>query len=133
MGFWQNKNGQALLFKFTSIGSWLADTMPQTFGDLTGASPQQVALVYQQQFVLKDKLDAQVMATALSVYATNNSLGGLQATPYGFSAGTYGLGDATWNIGASGAAFGVSNNTTLTVLQILQDWDGQTDKGAEQP
>jgi hypothetical protein len=25
----------------------------------------------------------------------------------------------TWNVGSSGAAFGVANNSTLTVLQLL--------------
>jgi fibronectin-binding autotransporter adhesin len=128
MGFWQNKNGQALILQFASIGPWLAATLPQTFGGLAGASPQQVATLYQQKFVLTDKLDAQAMATALSVYATDASLGGAAAASYGFSVGAYGLGDSTWNIGADGAAFNVANNSTLTVLQILQDWDQQTNK-----
>ena|SRR5581483_939908 len=66
IGFWQNKNGQALINQFTSIGRWLAATMPRTFGALANASSQQVAALYQHQFVLKDKLDAQVMATALN-------------------------------------------------------------------
>lgn len=128
MGFWQNKNGQALILRFASIGPWLAATLPQTFGSLATASPQQVATLYQQQFVLKDKLDAQAMATALSVYATDASLGGSAAASYGFNVGTYGLGDSTWNVGADGAAFNVANNSTLTVLQILQDWDRQANK-----
>jgi fibronectin-binding autotransporter adhesin len=128
MGFWQNKNGQALINKFATIGSWLAATLPQTFGSLAGATPQQVATLYQQKFVLTDKLDAQVMATALNVYATDSSLGGSFAASYGFAVGTYGLGDSTWNIGSDGAAFNVANNSTLTVMQVLQDWDQQANK-----
>lgn len=128
IGFWNNKNGQALILKFSSIGQWLADTLPQTFGSLAGDSPQQVAMVYQQQFVLKDKLDAQFMATALNVYATDQSLGGTYAASYGFSVGQYGLGDSTWNVGSDGAAFGVVNNSTLTVLELVQNWDQQTNK-----
>lgn len=128
MGFWQNKNGQALISQFASIGNWLADTMPQTFGSLAGATPQQVATLYQQKFVLTDKLDAQVMATALNVYATDASLGGSAAASYGFAVSTYGLGDSTWNIGSDGAAFNVANNSTLTIMQILQDWDQQNNK-----
>ena len=75
------------------------------------------------------KLDAQFMATALNVFATDSSLGGLAATYYGFTVGQYGLGNSTWNIGSDGAAFNVSNNSTLTVMQILQDWDQQANKG----
>ena len=128
IGFWQNKNGQALIQKFSSIGAWLAATLPQTFGALAGATPRQVATLYQQQFVLKDKLDAQFMATALNVYATDASLGGVASASCGFSVGQYGLGDSTWNVGSDGAAFNVANNTTLTVMQLLQDWDQQTNK-----
>lgn len=128
IGFWQNKNGQALIQEFSSIGPWLADTLPQTFGGLASTSPQQVATLYQQQFVLKDKLNAQVMATALNVYATNASLGAAAAAGYGFCIGAYGLGDSTWNVGTDGTAFNVANGTTLTVMQILQDWDGQTNQ-----
>ncbi|HXE51473.1 MAG TPA: SdrD B-like domain-containing protein, partial [Tepidisphaeraceae bacterium] len=138
MGFWQNKNGQALIGKFTSISSWLATTMPQTFGylaDFNGpsqpATAQQVASLYQQRFVLTDKLDAQVMATALNVYATNQSLGGVAAAYYGFAVSQYGLGDSTWNVGSDGAAFNVGNNSVLTVMQILQDWDQQTSKSTK--
>jgi len=50
--------------------------------------------------VLKDKLDAQAMATALNVYATNASLGGSAAAGYGFNVSQYGLGDSSWNIGS---------------------------------
>jgi hypothetical protein len=128
MGFWQNKNGQALIGKFASIGNWLADTMPQTFGSLAGSTPQQVATLYQQKFVLTDKLDAQVMATALNVYATDVSLGGSAAASYGFAVSAYGLGDSAWNVGSDGAAYNVANNSTLTVMQILQDWDQQANK-----
>jgi hypothetical protein len=133
IGFWANKNGQALINKFTSIGNWLADTMPNTFGvnatnDLNGLSPAQIAGIFLNDFLLKDKLDAQVMATALNVYATDVSLGGSAAGSYGFAVSVYGLGDSTWNIGSDGAAFNVANNSTLTVMQILQDWDQQNNK-----
>ena len=108
--------------------------MPATFGvnggpnNLKGMSPAQVAGIFLNDFLLKDKLDAQVMATALNVYATDVSLGGSAASSYGFTVGTYGLGDSTWNIGSDGAAFNVANSTTWTVMQILQDWDQQTNK-----
>jgi hypothetical protein len=133
IGFWANKNGQKLIGNFSNIGPWLAATLPATFGagspnNLHGSSTTDVANFFLAQFVLKDKLNAQIMSTALNVYATNASLGGSAAATYGFSVGTYGLGNSTWNIGADGAAFGVANNTTLTVLQILQAWDQNTSK-----
>jgi len=72
----------------------------------------------------------QTEAVLISRRATLQALGGLAAAYYGFTVGTYGLGDSTWNIGADGAAFNVSNNTTLTVMQILQDWDQQANKNS---
>ena len=86
------------------LSSWLAETMPNVFGigagtnNLRGMSSQQLGAIFLGRFVLSDKLDAQVMATALNVYATNSALGGGAAVSYGFSAGQYGLGDSTWNI-----------------------------------
>ena len=96
--------------------------MPHIFGAWTGqqVTNAQVAAAYQAKFVLKGvKLDAQLMATALSVYATDSSLGGNGAAAYGFQVSQYGLGNATYNVGSNGAAFDVDNNTTLTVMDIL--------------
>ena len=81
--------------------------------------------------MLTDKLDAQAMATALNVYATAASLGGSATSSYGFSVSTYGLGDSTWNVGSDGAAFNVDNNSTLTVMQILQAWDQRANKSSK--
>jgi uncharacterized repeat protein (TIGR03803 family) len=156
-GFWHNKNGQALIASFggtntstdpafnglPKLSSWLAETMPNTYGvnagthNLRGKTSQQVAALFLQLFGggntqqngQNDELDAQLMATALNVYATNASLGGSQAVSYGFKVSAYGLGDSTWNIGSDGAAFGVLNKSTLTIIQILQDWDQQANKG----
>ena len=67
------------------------------------------------------KLDAQVLAVALATYVTNSTLaGGNYAAGYGFNVSSSGTGSRTFNVGSSGAAFGVANNTTLTVMQILQ-------------
>jgi hypothetical protein len=38
---------------------------------------------------------------------------------YGFNVSTNGVGTHSFNIGLDGAAFGVANNTTLTLLQML--------------
>jgi len=89
-----------------------------------------VAAAYQQRFVLKGmKLDAQLMAAALSVYATSSGLGGTWAANYGFTISEYGLGICTYNVGTSGAAFGVTNNTLLSVLDLLTQADLQAVNG----
>jgi hypothetical protein len=80
----------------------------------------QVAAYYLTQFAAAGpKLGAEVMATALNVYATTSSLGGTAAQAYGFKVDAYGLGASTSNVGSNGAAFGVANNTTLNVYQLL--------------
>jgi hypothetical protein len=65
IGFWNNKNGQALILALnggataTQLGSWLAATLPNTFGanagsnNLTGKSNAYVAALFQSDFVLK--------------------------------------------------------------------------------
>jgi hypothetical protein len=76
------------------------------------------------------KLDAQVMATALSVYVTNATLDPtLAAASYGFTVSGDGAGTATVNVGSNGDAFGVANNTTMTVMDLLLATDAQTVNG----
>ncbi len=139
IGFWNNKNGQALIKSFngdatsTQLGNWLAATLPHIFGanacsnDLAGKSNAAIAALFQSDFLLKGvKLDAQVLATALSVYATNATLDNTGvASNYGFIVSGNGLGTATVNVGSIGAAFGVANNSVLTVLNLLKATDAQ--------
>jgi hypothetical protein len=61
-----------------------------------------------------------VLATALNVYATTQSLGGPAGQAYGFTVTATGLGADSFNVGADGAAFGVANKTTLNVYELLQ-------------
>jgi hypothetical protein len=142
IGFWNNKNGQALIKSFNGgtghqLANWLAATLPHLFGiyagsnDLTGQSNAYVATLFQQDFLLKGvKLDAQVLATALSVYATNATLDATGvAARYGFTVSGDGLGAAAVNIGSDGDAFGVANNTTLTVMDLLLATDAQSING----
>ena len=110
----------------TSVANWLAATLPHMFGaqaanNLTGQSNAYVAALFQQDFLEQGpKLDAQVLATALSVYATNATLDSTWAAAnYGFVVSGDGVGAATWNVGGNGDAFGVANNTTMTVLDLL--------------
>ena len=61
-----------------------------------------------------------MLATALSVYATNATLDSTQvAARYGFTVSGNGVGTRRFNVGSNGDAFGVANNNTLTVMDML--------------
>lgn len=132
IGFWNNKNGQALIKSLnggpnaTSLSTYLATSFANMYGasagaeNLTGKTNSQVAAYFQQLFKVKgQKLNAQVLAVALATYVTNVNLAGSAAVQYGFEVTVGGVGAATYNVGSSGAAFGVADNTVLTVAEIL--------------
>src|SRR5262249_918620 len=50
-------------------------------------------------------------------------------TQYGFLVGGNGAATSTVNVGSNGAAFGVANNTLMTVLDILLAADAQSVNG----
>jgi hypothetical protein len=66
-----------------------------------------------------NQLQAQVLAVALNVYATTSSLGGTAGVAYGFKVSATGLGARSVSVGKDGAAFGVANNSVLTVYALL--------------
>jgi hypothetical protein len=134
IGFWHNKNGQALLKSFgptasgLTLANWLAMTFPRLYGasagtnnDLTNKSNGDVAAYFLTLFKLSaTQVEAQVLAVALNVYATTASLGGTAGVAYGFTVSAAGLGARTYNVGNNdGAAFGVANGTTLNVYELL--------------
>ena len=63
---------------------------------------------------------ASVLAVALNVYVTTSSLSGTAAVAFGFKVSATGLGARSYSVGLDRAAFGVANNTTLDVYQLLQ-------------
>lgn len=147
IGFWQNKNGQALINalpvvenedgSITSVGNWLAASFSNMYGvnaghnDLTGQSNAYVADFYSDLFRRKKKeaielglggptkMDAQVMAVAFATYVTNETLAGTVAADYGFLVTECGVGICEFDVGESGQAFGVDNGTKLAVLDLL--------------
>jgi hypothetical protein len=133
INFWHKARGQNLIRSFngssssTLLGNWLAGTFAKLYGlaagaanNLTGCSNAQVADYFQALYTEgADNFRARVLALAFNVYATTASLGGTEGGDYGFAVSKYGVYMATWNIGSSGSAFGVPNNTTLSVRQIL--------------
>jgi len=133
IGFWHNKNGQALITGLNggatskNLATWLASNFPYLYGanaganNLTGKSNADVAALFLKFFgVQGQKTDAQILAVALAVYITDSDLAGNNAIPYGFNVSTTGTGAKTYNVGSNGTAIGLSNNTSYTVLQLLQ-------------
>ena len=133
IGYWQNNNGQALIRSLnggansTALSNWLATNFSNMYGaaaganNLIGKTNSQVADFYVTLFKRKgQKLDAQVLATALAVYVTDLDLAGNNAQAFGFTVTSRGTGAATYNVQGNGLAFGVANNTRLTIMQILR-------------
>src|SRR5262249_59051071 len=89
--------------------------------DLAGQNNAYVASFFQTRFVVKDqRLDAQVLATALAVYVTDGTLDNTGVgAQYGFTVGGNGVATATFNVGSNGAAFGGAGNSTMTVMDLL--------------
>jgi hypothetical protein len=133
IGYWQNKNGQALLRSLNggptakALGNWMASNFPNIWGNLAGKTNAQIADLFIAKFKLKGtKSDAQAMAVAFAIYATDSDLAGTTAVKYGFEVTSAGAGGATFNVGASGASFGVANGTVLSVFDLLKKADAKS-------
>ena len=154
IGFWRSRKGKRLILSLnggatdTQLGYWLAATYPSIYGaeagenSLAGMTNRQVWRHYRRTFRAKKcgrwwrrrfrgprKLDAQVMALAFATYVTNESLAGQVGTNYGFTVTEYGVGIATFNVGDAGQAFGVEDDTEMTVMDILQATNDQAVDG----
>ncbi len=125
IGFWHNKNGQGLIngaSNSPALSDWLAGNFPCLFGSISNSPNSTVAALFLTDFgVSGQKTQAQVMAGALAVYFTTSSLGG-GAGPgkFGFNNTPGGTGGHLFNVGNNGTAIGLSNNTSYTVMQLLQ-------------
>jgi hypothetical protein len=133
IGFWQNKNGQNLIQALnggataTQLGHWLATTFSNMYAALDGKTNAQVAAFYKTLFARTaqtapggpPKVDAQILATALAVYVTDQTLAGTTAAAYAFQVSATGVGSRTFNVGNNGAAFGVANNSVVSVMDLL--------------
>ena len=142
IGFWHNKNGQALIDGVNggptakNLASWLATNFPYLYGvhsgnNLTGKTNADVAALFLTFFNVKGtKTQAQVMGGALASYVTSSTLAGSNiAASYGFNVSASGTGAKTYNVGSDGTAIGLTNNTSYTVLQLLQQANLETKLG----
>jgi hypothetical protein len=142
--WWNGSNGQALIKALNggptakNLGNWLASNFNNLFGadagsanNLAGKTNAQVAAYYQSLYSSSArKPEAEALALALAVYVTNSSLAGTTPTSYGFAVSATGLGTATVSVGVNGAAFGVNNNTVVTIAELLSRTNARARKGA---
>jgi hypothetical protein len=132
LGFWANKNGQALLGTYgVALGNWLGGTYAHLFGNLSGATGCQVATYFAcvakaSASGVVNNTYAQALTTALDVWVTTMGLGwnttATGPTKYGFKQGFggLGLGDVYYNVGNNYASFGVVlPNTDMKVSDLL--------------
>ncbi|MEQ9409865.1 MAG: SdrD B-like domain-containing protein [Fuerstiella sp.] len=138
IGFWQNKHGQALITSGgTALAEWLTSRFGNVFGDkFAGASGTDIADFYKDQLFRQKgkkpagpaKVDARFMAVALSTFFTSSHLAGTVAAGYGFNVTHTGIGTSIVNVGQAGAAFGVADDTELTIMQLLLATNSLTDQ-----
>jgi hypothetical protein len=129
--FWTSRKGQALINSLndgptsTQLGDWLAATLPNLYGagagthDLDGKSNSDIASFEQQLRSKHLTLDAEVLATALSVYVTSSNLAGTTASTYGFHVSDGGVGTMSIDVGKNGAAAGSNNSSVMTIMDVL--------------
>jgi hypothetical protein len=130
--FWASSKGQTLIKSFgggasnTSLATWLSNNFPRLYGSsdgtnkLSGKTNTDVASLIASLNGNSTKTpDANVLATALSVYASSSSLGGAAAAAY-FKVTSAGLGAATFNVQTWGSGFNIADGSNRTVLQLLQ-------------
>jgi hypothetical protein len=131
IGFWHNKNGQALINEVnggptsTALATWLSSSFPYLFGpksahDLTGKTNKDVAVLDSAYFLVSgSKTYAQMLGVALATYMTDTNLAGTSAVSFGFNTSAAGTGAKLYNVGASGPPVGLLNQS-YTVFQLLQ-------------
>ncbi len=144
--FWGTAIGQNVIKALnggstaTYLAYWLATTFPNLYGPGAGSSHSlvnsngtyftnaQVATAY-AHFAGNDQ---QVLSSALSVYATSINLAGtnVHSLDTHFNTSMTGSAMDTVSVGPNGAAFGLANNTTATVMQLLVDLNANTAAGA---
>jgi hypothetical protein len=114
-----------------SLANWLAQNFPYLYGanaptgdNLTNASNATVAALFQTFFGESgQKTDAQIMAGALASWFTDTNLNANTASlasKFNFKVEAGGSGSLTYNVGSNGTAIGLSNNTSYTIIQLLQ-------------
>jgi uncharacterized repeat protein (TIGR01451 family) len=143
IGFWQNKNGQAVISclnggsSSTKFATWLSSNFPYLYGanssyNLTGKTNADVAALFLSLFnKTAPKTDAQILGGAIALYVTSSTLsGGINCgSKFGFNFSAGGTATKGINVGSYGTLIGLTNNTTYTVMQLLQQANAQKQAG----
>jgi hypothetical protein len=101
------------------------------------ADASAVADFYKTEFFKKKlqgspKVDAQFMSLALATFFTSSNLTGTSvASSYGFNVTDTGIGTNVVNVGNAGAAFGVADNTDMTIMSLLAATNNMTGGDAD--
>jgi hypothetical protein len=134
--FWSGSTGQTLIKSLnggsnsTNLGNWLATICPNFFGNLQGQTNASVASYVKS--LSSSSANAQVLATALAAYVTDSSLVGSTAAlaqADGFTVTAYGVGVNTYNVGSNGSALGLTNNTSYSIITLLEAIVGEASNG----
>jgi hypothetical protein len=139
IGFWRNKNGQRLIDQLDETGeltAWLEENFDNIFDSGELASHGGVGEFYKTMFFKKKlkgtpKVDAQFMAVALATFATSSNLSNGSASDYGFTVTETGIGTKVVNVGDGGEAFGVDDNSDMTIMTLLLATNRYTGTGAD--
>ncbi len=133
IGFWQSWRGRSLIKKGgDDLVTWLNDNFGNIFGS-SFSTAEEVARFYRTEFFKKkfrgfsfrhwfnasSKVDAQFMAAAFAAFFTSSNLAGDVAERYGFNVTDTGIGAKVVNVEDNGSAFGVADNTDMTILALL--------------
>jgi hypothetical protein len=136
--FWDSTAGQTLIGSLngsstsTALGTWLSSMFPNMYGssaaNFNGLTNAQIASYFVKDYKAgSTALNTTILATALNCYVTSSTLaGGTMASAYGFTVTIQGSGYDTYNVGANGAAFGVANNSAISILQALYYTNAQS-------
>jgi hypothetical protein len=131
IGFWACQKGQSLINccnggpSSTTLGNTLAADLPCIYGanstnNLSGKSNAYIAALYQQYFAQPgQRIDAELLCTALSCFITDSSYGGSCGATSGFNCSGYGTAVKTCNSVGNGSCIGLSNNTQYPIYTYL--------------
>ena len=134
--FWAGCGGQNLIKSLNggssskALGNWLASNFPNLYGGLAGKTNSDVAAIIKAIACSSCyQLEADILATALSVYVTDADLAGMNANAYGFHVSFLGSGVKKVNVGSAGTYLGLSCNTKYSLWDILDAADAKSSNG----
>jgi hypothetical protein len=136
VAYWQSNKGQALIKSLngsasaTKLSKWLATNFANLYGaagfKLAGKTNAQVATFFETLSIN----DQEVLATALSVYASSTALaGGTMGKSAGLPVSTYGIASAKLNVGPAGHALGIADYSVTSIMQVLLDVNAESKGG----